>query len=118
MNAARPRIQLAFCLEFAPIFRFFENENVALAFPLRGVALKIFRDDAIVKLRLDRHGRGDEAVEKVIDEIGRLRVLPFRRTNRQRDLAQSRKILVGELRECDFRQSIQSAGVLSPCGRQ
>jgi len=81
MDAAGPGFQRAFLLEFRPILGFLEYVDVRFVLPLRGIAGEVLRDYTVIKLRLDRDRCGDEAVKKVIDEIGGLRVLPSLRAN-------------------------------------
>ena len=77
MDAARPRVELRFCLERPPIFGLLENEDVGLPFPMGGVFFQVLRDDAVVVFRFHGHGSGDKTVEKMIDKILGLGVLPF-----------------------------------------
>ena len=46
-------------------------------------ALQFLRDNAIVKLRFDRDGRGDITVNEVINEMLGLGVLPLLRMDRE-----------------------------------
>src|SRR5947208_666628 len=81
MNPARPGVEGALLLELFPVRIGLEDEDVALALPLGGVLLEVRGDDPVVKLRLHRDRRSDEAAEVVVDEIGRLGVFPVRRAN-------------------------------------
>ena len=109
VDATRPRIERRLLLKRLPVLRPLEDADVRLPLPLRRVLLQFLRDHAVVKLRLHRYRRRNEALEKMIHEIRRLRVLPIRRLDRERGLSERGNVAVGELCERDLGQRIQAA---------
>src|SRR5207248_10158665 len=88
MNAVRPLLQAAERLKLLPIGRALEHINVRLRIARRLLALKLFRDHAIMKLRFHRDRRDDITVNEMVDEMLGLAVFPLFRVEGERLFAE------------------------------
>src|SRR5437660_516801 len=104
LNSAGPGFQFAEGLKLLPLFRTFENINVRFDVAWRLFALQLFGDDAVMKLRLYRNGRGDLAVNEMVNEMVGLAVLPLLRVNGERFLPEWVRIALTEPGEFHFGQ--------------
>src|SRR6202011_5219084 len=99
MNSTTPGLEFAESLKLLPFFRALKNVNVRFDVAGGLLALQLFRDNAIVKFRFNRNGRGHVTVNEMINEMLGLGVFPLLRVNRERFLADRIRIALTQVRK-------------------
>jgi hypothetical protein len=115
MDSARPRFQFAERLKLLPFFRPFENVDVRLRIAGGLFALELFGHDAIVKFRFHRYRGGDVTVNKMVNEMFGLGVLPLVGMNGERFFAQWVRIALAKLRKFYFGRAPKVAPICESC---
>src|SRR5947209_13184409 len=97
MNATSPLFQMAELLKLLPFFGPFEDINMRFDVCSEWVALQLLDHHSIVKLRFCRNRCRHEVMNKMINEMLRLGVLPLVRTNGERVFAERIWIALAQL---------------------
>src|ERR1700731_471199 len=77
LNSAGPGLEFPGALKLLPVRGFLKNVDVRFRIAGRLLTLELFGHDPIMELCFHRDRRGDEAVDKMVDEMLGLAVFPL-----------------------------------------